>query len=138
MARWTVEQVEAIAPTPAAVTAARPLVTSTRWDAAGADDRVLWGVCRGSGAEPYDTMVDHVTVGFSCTCPSRRSPCKHALGLLLLWVQGQVPDAVAPPSVGRWITRRAERAGPMSDTSDGTGTAGGDDASTTPTPSRCP
>ena len=136
MARWTVEQVEAIAPTPAAMTAARPLVTSTQWVTVGADDRALWGVCRGSGAEPYDTMVDHVGVGFSCTCPSRRSPCKHALGLLLLWVQGQVPDAVAPPPVERWTTRRAQRAGQASDTRHAaeTGTAGtGDTATATAT-----
>ncbi len=109
MATWSVEQVEAIAPTPAAITAARPLVSLTRWGSLGADDRVVWGVCRGSGAEPYDTMVDHVGVGFSCTCPSRRRPCKHALALLLLWATGQVPDAAAPPPVESWISSRVAR-----------------------------
>jgi hypothetical protein len=105
--RWSPEQVEAIAPTPATMTAARPLVSLTRWGSVGSDERALWGVCRGSGAEPYDTMVDHVGVGFSCTCPSRRRPCKHALALLMLWSQGQVIDAVAPPSVDAWMTRRS-------------------------------
>jgi hypothetical protein len=109
MATWSVEQVEAIAPTPAAMTAARPLVSLTRWSSLGADERAVWGVCRGSGAEPYDTMVDHVGVGFSCTCPSRRRPCKHALGLLLLWVNGQVPNAGAPPPVDSWISSRVAR-----------------------------
>jgi len=104
--RWAPEQVEAIAPTPAAMTAARPLVSLTRWGSVGADERALWGVCRGSGAEPYDTMVDHVGVGFSCTCPSRRRPCKHALALLMLWAQGQVVDGIAPPAVDAWMTRR--------------------------------
>jgi hypothetical protein len=137
---WSLEQVEAIAPTPSAMTAARPLVTSTRWAGVGADDRVLWGICRGSGAEPYDTMVDHVGVGFSCTCPSRRSPCKHALGLLLLWVQGQVPEAVAPPPVERWITRRAERSGQVSDTREGAGSgpAGAEETVTAPTADPAP
>ncbi len=109
MATWSVEQVEAIAPTPAALTAARPLVSLTRWASLGADDRVVWGVCRGSGAEPYDTMVDHVGVGSSCTCPSRRRPCKHALALLLLWANGQVPDTIAPPAVESWISARVAR-----------------------------
>ena len=109
MVTWSVEQVEAIAPTPAALTAARPLVSLTRWASLGADDRVVWGVCRGSGAEPYDTMVDHVGVGSSCTCPSRRRPCKHALALLLLWANGQVPDAIAPPAVESWISARVAR-----------------------------
>ena len=106
MTRWAPEQVEAVAPTAAAMTAARPLVSLTRWGSVGADDRAVWGVCRGSGAEPYDTMVDHVGVGFSCTCPSRRRPCKHALALLMLWAQGQVVDAIAPPAVDAWMTRR--------------------------------
>ncbi len=120
---WSVEQVEAVAPTPAALTAARPLVSLTRWGSVGADERAVWGVCRGSGAEPYDTMVDHVGVGYSCTCPSRRRPCKHALALLLLWADGQIAVAVPPPPVEAWISRRraaAERAsaadtGPGSD-----------------------
>ena len=106
MTRWAPEQVEAIAPTPAAMTAARPLVSLTRWGSVGADERAVWGVCRGSGSEPYDTMVDHVAVGFSCTCPSRRRPCKHVLALLMLWSQGQVVDVIAPPAVEAWLTRR--------------------------------
>jgi hypothetical protein len=103
MTRWSPEQVEAIAPSPAALTAARPLVTVTKWAGLGADDRAVWGSCRGSGAEPYDTMVDHVAVASRCTCPSRRRPCKHALALLLLWSNGDVPDTAAPAAVVRWI-----------------------------------
>ncbi len=106
MTRWAPEQVEAIAPTPAAMTAARPLVALGRWGSTGADERAVWGSCRGSGAEPYDTMVDHVGVGFSCTCPSRRRPCKHTLALLMLWAQGQVADGIAPSTVDAWLTRR--------------------------------
>ena len=53
-----------------------------------ATSELLWGRCRGSGAEPYETIVDHVEVAWRCTCPSRKLPCKHALALLLLWVRG--------------------------------------------------
>ncbi len=116
MTRWSPEQVEAIAPTPAAMTAARPLVSLSRWGSTGADDRVVWGVCRGSGSEPYDTMVDHVGVGFSCTCPSRRRPCKHALALLMLWANGQIVDTVAPPSVDAWSASRQSDTRQVSDT----------------------
>ena len=94
--RWSPEQVEAIAPTPAALSAARPLTTVAKWGGLGADERAVWGSCRGSGAEPYDTMVDHVGVASRCTCPSRRHPCKHVLALLLLWVHGDVADTTAP------------------------------------------
>ncbi len=33
-------------------------------------------------------------------------PCKHALALLLLWIGGHVPDAVAPAHVTSWLERR--------------------------------
>jgi hypothetical protein len=104
--RWSPEQVEAIAPTPAALSAARPLTTLAKWGGLGADDRAVWGSCRGSGAEPYDVMVDHVGVGSRCTCPSRRHPCKHVLALLLLWANGDIPDIGAPPQVVSWIGAR--------------------------------
>ena len=107
---WSVEQVEAVAPSPAAVTAAQPLATPGRWADVGVDDRVLWGSFQGSGAEPYTTAVDHVGVGFRCTCPSRKVPCKHALALLLMWARDQVPAGVAAPKVDAWIQRRRERA----------------------------
>lgn len=107
MTRWSPEQVAAVAPTPAALSAARPLTTITRWVGLGADDRAVWGSCQGSGAEPYDAMVDHVGVGFRCTCPSRRHPCKHVLALLLLWSRGDVVDATAAPSrVTEWLGSR--------------------------------
>lgn len=106
---WTVEQVAAVAPSPQSVAAAEPLADLGRWSALGGDERALWGRCRGSGAEPYDTSVDHVEVAWRCTCPSRKHPCKHALALLLLWVRGGVPEASRPKSVESWIGRRDRR-----------------------------
>src|SRR5918994_487194 len=47
-----------------------------------------------------------------CSCPSRKFPCKHALGLMLLWASS--PAAVAageePAWAGSWLDERAERA----------------------------
>lgn len=106
MSSWSVEQVEALAPRAAAITAAQTLAAPARWSGLGADDRAVWGACRGSGAEPYDVVVDHVTVGWRCTCPSRQRPCKHVLALLLLWVRGQVPAGVATGSVEAWLAKR--------------------------------
>lgn len=106
MTRWSPEQVEAIAPSPAALSAARPLTTVTKWAGLGADDRAVWGSCRGTGAEPYDTMVDHIGVASRCTCPSRRHPCKHVLALLLLWCHGDVPYSGAPTNVANWMQTR--------------------------------
>jgi hypothetical protein len=107
--RWTVEQVAAVAPSPRAVAAAEPLAVAGRWSSVGADERAIWGRCRGSGAEPYDTMVDHVEVAWRCTCPSRKLPCKHGLALLLLWVRGGVGPGARPGSVEAWIGSRDRR-----------------------------
>ncbi len=107
---WSVEQVEAVAPSPAAITGAQPLATPGRWFDVGADDRVIWGSFQGSGAEPYDTAVDHVGVGYLCTCPSRMLPCKHALALLLMWSRDLVPIGVPAAKVEVWIQRRHARA----------------------------
>ena len=110
--RWTVEQVVAVAPGPHSVAAAEPLAVASRWSTSGADERVLWGRCRGSGAEPYETTVDHVEVAWRCTCPSRKAPCKHALALLLLWIRGGVPEGSRPAGVAAWIDARDRRREP--------------------------
>ena len=47
-------------PSPSVLTAARPIATPGRWAHLGADDDAVWGSFRGSSAEPYDTVVDHV------------------------------------------------------------------------------
>ena len=111
-----------------------------RWSGLGADDRAVWGRCRGSGREPYDTMADHAAVAWRCSCPSRSQPCKHALALLAMWARGQAPAAVAPPVVAQWAdgnARRTEPAGaggPGADTTPPDATAGGEDEETAPEP----
>jgi hypothetical protein len=107
--RWTIEQVVAVAPSPARFAAAEGIAVPTRWAALGADRRTVWGRCRGSGREPYDTMVDHAEVAWRCTCPSRSQPCKHALAVLTMWVRGQVPETAAPAAVARWAAGNARR-----------------------------
>ena len=106
---WSIEQVVAIAPSPARFAAADAIATPSRWVALGADDAAVWGRCRGSGREPYETMVDHAHLAWRCTCPSRSHPCKHALALLVMWVKGQVPAGVATPGDAR-VGRRARPA----------------------------
>lgn len=100
----------AVATSAAAFAAAQPLAVPSRWSGAGVDGGALWGRCVGSGAEPYEVMVDHVEVRFACSCPSRLVPCKHALALLLLWVRGGVASATPSPNVALWVRRGAAAA----------------------------
>src|SRR5690606_6843808 len=78
--------------------------------------------CRGSGPEPSDPAVDHVEVGWRCTCPSPRPPSKHALALLQPWVRGGVAPGARPAGTDAWLAARDRRAAGSGAT--GTGTAG--------------
>jgi len=50
-------------------------------------------------------------VSYKCSCPSRKLPCKHSLGLLMLFADGRsVPAGSPPPFVLEWAQGRAKRA----------------------------
>jgi hypothetical protein len=108
--QWSVEQVVALAPDPGSVAAARAQATATRWTGSGASNAAVWGSCRGSGKDPYLACVELGEPAFRCSCPSRKVPCKHVLGLLLLWAQGEVASAPEPEWVRSWLAERAKRA----------------------------
>src|SRR3954471_17515194 len=91
--RWTTQQVLALAPDPQAVRAARALTSLRTWADLGCTEALVWGKCQGTAKDPYQVTVDLNEPAFRCTCPSRKFPCKHALALLLLWVEHG--DAVA-------------------------------------------
>jgi hypothetical protein len=106
---WAIEQVVALAQTSARFGAAEAIAVPSRWSHTGASDRALWGRYHGSGAEPYEVAVDHVHVRHRCTCPSRVLPCKHVVGLLVLWVRGHVADLAETPAVASWMDREERR-----------------------------
>jgi len=115
--KWTTESVLALAPDPASAKAGRDLATRRKWaslgSGQGADDAVvLWGACQGSGKDPYLTRVDTGEPAFKCSCPSRKFPCKHALGLFLIFVQapGELAAGKPPDWVTEWVESRATRA----------------------------
>ncbi|MFG2195252.1 SWIM zinc finger family protein [Streptomyces sp. NPDC048639] len=134
--RWTADQVLALAPDSASRSAGSKLGVLGPWSDAGAGDGSVWGLCKGSGKKPYRTVVAIHTVrggsgdeaeaapssatlpAYKCSCPSRKFPCKHALGLLLLWSEGPsaVPDGEQPPEwAATWLEGRRERAARQAD-----------------------
>ena len=107
----TVDAVLALAPDESSVKAARGLASSGKWQILGCDDAAAWGLCQGSGSKPYQVRVDLSGPVCSCSCPSRKIPCKHALALLLLMVQQ--PGAFGgdrPDWVTEWLESRLQRA----------------------------
>ncbi|WP_330240360.1 SWIM zinc finger family protein [Streptomyces sp. NBC_00525] len=112
-ARWTVEQVLALAPDDASRKAGNKLCASGSWSETGADGTgAVWGLCKGSGSKPYRTVVDTTGPAYRCSCPSRKFPCKHALGLLLLRASDDaaVPAGTPPDWAREWLDGRRARA----------------------------
>ena len=106
---WTTETVEGLAPDPASITAARKLARPAPWSETGRDERAVWGLCKGSGKTPYQVQVDTTGPAYTCSCPSRKVPCKHALALLLLAPAASVRGRRAA-GVGRSERERARAA----------------------------
>ncbi|MFF3393710.1 SWIM zinc finger family protein [Streptomyces sp. NPDC002669] len=112
VARWTVEQVLALAPDDASRKAGSKLGSAGPWSGGGCDGSgAVWGLCKGSGSKPYRTVVDVTGPAYKCSCPSRKFPCKHALGLLLVWASdgAALPGGEAPDWAGEWLTGRRAR-----------------------------
>ncbi|GAB7041088.1 MULTISPECIES: DUF5691 domain-containing protein [Catenuloplanes] len=108
---WTAAHVLALAPDASSAKGAQSVSGAAKWEAAGLSDDVLWGLCKGSGKKPYQACVDLSGPAYKCSCPSRKFPCKHALGLLLLWSGGGVdPGGDLPEWVAEWQAGRAARA----------------------------
>src|SRR5918999_3931985 len=106
---WSVDAVESLAPDAASVRAGQKLASPGPWSGTGHDERLVWGLCQGSGKQPYQAQVDLQGPAFKCSCPSRKFPCKPCLGLLLLWVGGGVPAGEAPDRGGGWVAEREQR-----------------------------
>lgn len=117
--RWTTEQVLALAPDAASRKAGARLSAAGPWsDAGSSGEGAVWGLCKGSGQKPYQTVIDTKGPAYKCSCPSRKFACKHALGLLLLWAaEGtsavrtvvDVGDGAAPEWAEEWLGGRRKR-----------------------------
>jgi hypothetical protein len=108
--RLTADQVIGLAPDSASVAAARKLATPAPWTGQGSSESAIWGLAKGSGANPYRVAVDLSGPAYSCSCPSRKIPCKHALGLLLLWSASDLPAGEPPGWAAEWLRHRGEHA----------------------------
>ncbi|MFG3658207.1 SWIM zinc finger family protein [Streptomyces sp. NPDC047706] len=114
--RWTADQVLALAPDVTSRKAGSKLGAAGPWSGTGSSDEgTVWGLCKGSGSKPYQTVIDIADASgpaYKCSCPSRKFPCKHALGLLLLWSggDGAVPPGQAPDWAEQWTAGRRQRA----------------------------
>ncbi|GAB3688580.1 SWIM zinc finger family protein [Spirosoma flavus] len=119
MVHFTEEQIQSLAPDAASLKAGKGLVNPRKWPTRAVSDRVLWGEVQGSGKDPYRTQVDLTNIAFKCSCPSRKFPCKHGLGLLLLYTHE--PDSFTqtpsePTWVSEWMDKRVVKGNKLAET----------------------
>jgi hypothetical protein len=109
---WTPEQAASLAPDAASLKAGQGLASPRKWTLLARDDQYLWGLAQGSGKEPYQVQIDLEEPAFKCSCPSRKFPCKHGLGLLLVYASspGAIKSGEQPEWLSEWIAKRTERA----------------------------
>ena len=107
----TEDQILVLAPDEASKKSGKALANASNWVTKGANDLALWGECQGSGSKPYQTQVDITNIAFKCSCPSRKFPCKHGLGLLLLYARekNSFSASDAPAWVTDWLGKRTEK-----------------------------
>ena len=106
----TSEQALATAPDANSAQAGRKLADPRHWRNLGHTSQALWGECQGGAL--YQTRVDLASLSVKCSCPSRKFPCKHALGLLVLAATepAALPEGEPPQWVAEWLQRRVAKA----------------------------
>ncbi|MBL8824976.1 MAG: SWIM zinc finger family protein [Planctomycetia bacterium] len=104
------EAVKKLAPDEASLASAVKLQSARHWKSPGCYDSYLWGECQGSAL--YQIKVELEPFSYHCNCPSRKFPCKHVLGLLLLASsEPHVFIQSAPPAwMNDWLNKRKESA----------------------------
>ncbi|MBK8259675.1 MAG: SWIM zinc finger family protein [Polyangiaceae bacterium] len=79
----TVSETQALASDSRSFTDAKKLAKQSAWRRLGRDGEAVWGVALGSKGDAYAVFARSAK-DVRCSCPSRKTPCKHALALLLL------------------------------------------------------
>jgi hypothetical protein len=109
---WTTKTVLDLAPDASSASAARSCANASKWVTLGRSETALWGEFQGSGSKPYQTQVDLREPAFKCSCPSRKFPCKHGLGIMLVLAEraDKIPAKDPPAWVADWLEGREAKA----------------------------
>jgi hypothetical protein len=102
----TSDQILAMAPDASAAAAGKKHGNVRLWKNLGMSAQALWGECQGSAL--YQVRVELASLTTQCSCPSRKLPCKHSLGLLMLAAteKSALPLAEPPEWVASWLAKR--------------------------------
>jgi hypothetical protein len=99
---WSYERLLQLAPNASSLEQARKLFFAKRWQLLQGNGEWLWGEYKTAYSHLHKAAVRLEPPLFSCSCNSRSRPCKHALALVLLFlnrpeawqVSAEAPDWV--------------------------------------------
>jgi SWIM zinc finger len=99
----SLDKIEVMAPDQASLDAAKKLLDGKKWPVCcvASDSSFIWGECQGSGSTPYRACVALNDLGYKCTCPSRKFPCKHCLALM--WRYSAKAAEFSSGEVPEWV-----------------------------------
>jgi hypothetical protein len=100
------ELVESFAPDSGTLSRGRSIARPGKYRKIGVSERAIWGVALGSSE--YETCVDLQGPAFRCSCPVKKQPCKHVMGMLLLVAADPsvVVESHMPPDLLEWLQKR--------------------------------
>jgi SWIM zinc finger len=102
-------QALSFAPDAATARKGEDLAILRKWRNLSGNPRVIWGECKSSDGSFYKTQLDFSGPAFKCNCPSRKFPCKHAIGLFLLYIENADDFRVThdyPEWMREWLEKR--------------------------------
>ena len=106
---FSAEQALSFAPDAATARNGEDLATIRKWRNLTGNPKFVWGECKGSGDSYYKTQIDLSGPAFKCNCPSRKFPCKHAVGLFLMYINSSGSFRASddyPDWVKEWLEKR--------------------------------
>lgn len=108
---YTYEYVLGLSPSESNANNGKKLSSAAHWTEQGCTDRLVWGLCKGSGSKPYRVSIDLVGPAYKCSCPSREIPCKHVMGLFLQYVSNKsgFTQTNPPDFAAEWLEKRQQR-----------------------------
>ncbi len=108
---WTTEQILGLAPDQFTLRAGRGLADPQKWIALHQDGDTIWGIYPNGRNKTGETAVYLPTYAYTCTCNSRKTPCRHSLALCLLWQQQnhKFTRQTITHSVAAWVKREQNK-----------------------------
>jgi hypothetical protein len=103
------EQALSFAPDTETARKGEDLATARKWRNLAGNPKIIWGECKSSTDSFYKTQIDLSGPAFKCNCPSRKFPCKHAIGLFLLYIDAAAAFRVThdyPEWMRDWLEKR--------------------------------